>query len=77
MSRGYSILTAREISEADKRMVGVQLGQLCVKLEIPIKDIAEHLGVSRQAVYAWFLGKAEVSDKHYSNVEKLIRRLKQ
>lgn len=72
MSTGYSLLLLKQIEEACPVMIGVQLGQLCVKKNIPVRDVAEHLGVSRVSVYAWFRGKIEVSDKYVPAVQKLI-----
>jgi predicted transcriptional regulator len=72
---GYSVFTIRDINDANPRMLGVKLAKICVKRDIPVKDVAEYLGVSRVAVYAWFRGKVEVSDKHASKVHKLIEKL--
>jgi DNA-binding LacI/PurR family transcriptional regulator len=46
-----------------------------VKLNIPAKDVADYLGVSRPTVYSWFIGKHEVSAKHIEQVQKLIDKL--
>jgi hypothetical protein len=76
MPKGYSLLTAEVIRNADSRFLGVQLGRRCVELDIPVKDIAEFFEVSRVAVYSWFKGEAVVSPKHESKMRKLIEKLK-
>lgn len=75
MSHGYSILTAREILQTKSTAIGVQLGKICVKLQIPIKDVAKYFNVSRPTVYAWFSGKSAVSETYEKEVRKLIRTL--
>lgn len=76
MSKGYSTLTVRQIESASPHLMGVRLGRLCVKLEIPVKDIAEHFQVSRVTVYSWFRGERAVSGKHAEKMQKLIEKLK-
>ena len=73
--RGYTKFTAQDINEANPMKLGVKLGRVCVKRDIPVKDVAEYLGLSRTTIYAWFLGKAEVAARHTDRVEKLIEKL--
>jgi hypothetical protein len=75
MSKGYSLLTSREIKEANQSLLGVQLGVICVNKNIPVKDVAEFFNVSRVAVYSWFRGKTIVSGKHADKMHKLIAKL--
>ena len=75
MAVGYSALTVREIMAADPRMLGVQLGRICVDRDIPVADVAQFLGTSRVTVYAWFRGKVGVSDKYAEKVQELVERL--
>ena len=75
MSKGYSTLTVREISEANQALLGVQLGKVCVDKDIPVADIADFFRVSRVTVYSWFRGKAVVSGKHADKMQKLIGKL--
>lgn len=75
MAVGYSLLTAKRIREADTRLLGVRLGQLCLERDIPVKDIAEFVGVSRMTVYSWFQGSTSVTPKLTEKVEKLIAKL--
>jgi len=55
---GYSVRLAVEIQAGDETHPGVALGQLCVAKDIPVAQVAADLGVSRQAVYLWFTGRA-------------------
>ena len=75
MPTGYSLLTVEAIRQADQRLLGVQLGQICLKNDIPVTDIAEFFAVSRMTVYNWFKGDAVVSGKHVDRMKKLIEKL--
>jgi predicted transcriptional regulator len=72
---GYSVFTIREVNDANPRMLGVKLAKICIKKEIPVKDVAEFFKVSRVTVYSWFRGKVEVSEKHAAKVQQLIDKL--
>lgn len=75
MSLGYSLLMAKRISEADTRLAGVRMGQICVKRSIPVKDVAEYFGVSRMTIYSWFQGHTSVPEKHMEKLEKIVSKL--
>jgi len=75
MPTGYSLITIKTINEADQNLLGVRLAQLCVKLDIPVKDIAKYFSVSRVTVYKWFSGEAVVSGKHQDRMSELIKKL--
>ena len=75
MPTGYSLLTVDAIQNADARLLGVQLGKICVKNDIPVTDVAEFFNVSRMTVYNWFKGKAVVSGEHADRMKKLIEKL--
>jgi transcriptional regulator with XRE-family HTH domain len=74
-THGYSTLTLQAINDANPFLLGVKLAKICVRLNIPVKDVAEYLNVSRPTVYSWFIGKSEVSKKHQEQVQKLIEKL--
>jgi|TARA_R110000868_G_scaffold195986_2_gene441784 hypothetical protein len=57
-NKGYSRKFVEANKTADPFHVGVQLGRVCIERDIPVQDVAEYLGVSRPAVYMWFLGKS-------------------
>jgi hypothetical protein len=74
-THGYSTLTLQAINDANPFLLGVKLAKTCVRLNIPVKDVAEYLNVSRPTVYSWFIGRSEVSKKHQEQVQKLIDKL--
>lgn len=56
MSKGYS-LRLRDLNEkADQRKLGVRLGRLCIKHDVPVAVVAKRMGVTRATVYNWFCG---------------------
>ena len=57
-NRGYSRKFVDSNKKADPSHIGVQLGKICIDRDIPVQDVADYIGVSRQAVYLWFVGKA-------------------
>lgn len=74
--RGYSTGFIRAVNEADVRHVGVQLGRVCIKKDIPITDVAEYLQVSRQSVYMWFLGNVTPRPAMQERMRALAKALK-
>ena len=56
MSYGYSNRLIELNKKADDNSLGVQLGRVCIKRDVPDSDVAVHLGVSRQTIYNWFCG---------------------
>ena len=46
-----------------------------IEHDVSIVDIADHLEVSRTAVYAWFLGKYEPSNDKFNKLEKYLERM--
>jgi plasmid maintenance system antidote protein VapI len=74
-AHGYSTLMVQAINDANPFLLGVKLAKACLRLNIPVTDVAEYLHVSRPTVYAWFIGKRDVSPRHAAQVEKLIKKL--
>lgn len=56
MSKGYSLRLRDLNAKADKRKLGVRLGKLCIKHDVPVTVVAERMGVTRTTVYNWFCG---------------------
>lgn len=56
MSYGYSNRLIELNKKADDSSLGVQLGRVCIDRDVPVSDVAVHLGVSRQTIYNWFCG---------------------
>jgi hypothetical protein len=59
----YSVKIVQLNAAADGELLGVQLGRLCIHMEIPVAHVADHLDVTKTTVYKWFLGRSQVS-KH-------------
>lgn len=55
--RGYSLWIVRQVEAADPQLLGVRLAKACIAKEIPVQRVSQELGVSKQAIYAWFVGR--------------------
>jgi transcriptional regulator with XRE-family HTH domain len=75
MPIGYSRRIVAEIEQADTEKVGVRLAMICLVKDVPVKYVAERLGVSRVTVYTWFRGKTNVPERLNAKVQKLINKL--
>lgn len=75
-NKGYSRKFVQANKAADQDHIGVQLGRICIARDIPVQDVAEHLGVSRQAVYMWFLGKSLPHPDMRDKLKDVIKQLK-
>ena len=53
---GYSQQILLSNRSANPKNVGVQLGRFCINRQIPVTDVMEFFGVSKQTVYNWFIG---------------------
>jgi transcriptional regulator with XRE-family HTH domain len=62
MKNGYSVHIADAIQRGDSNHLGVKLGLACIETGLPVMQVASRLGVSRQTVYNWFLGKLDPSN---------------
>lgn len=76
MPIGYTRRFVAEVEQADRTKIGVRLALVCLLKDIPVKDVAEFLGVSRVTVYAWFRGKTNVPERLHEKVEALLTKLK-
>ena len=56
MSYGYTTRVSNLNKQANRASLGVKLGRICIKQDIPVSEVAAQLGVSRQTVYNWFVG---------------------
>lgn len=55
-NRGYSLWIVRQVEAANPELLGVKLAKFCIANDISVAVVAADLGVSRQAVYRWFVG---------------------
>tara|TARA_R110000803_G_scaffold106858_1_gene174952 strand:+ start:1191 stop:1427 length:237 start_codon:yes stop_codon:yes gene_type:complete len=77
MSYGYTTRLVRLNKEADKTNLGVKLGRMCIRKEVPVVQVSLELGVSRMAVYNWFSGSSEPSDRMTDAITTLIAEYRQ
>jgi len=71
---GYSVKFAIANSNADQEHIGVMLGKLCIAKDISVIEVARHFGVSRTAIYAWFLGKSNPNKTHEVKIYKYLKK---
>lgn len=76
MSKGYASSFINEVNASDKSKIGVQLGIVCVRKDIPVTDVSQFFDVSRMTVYSWFRGKTNVPEKHWDKMKKLVQKLR-
>jgi len=74
MSRGYSVRFIELNKSADRQHLGVKLGRMCIKYDVPVSLVADHLGVSRQAVYNWFTGVSNPKPLFAQKIKKYLER---
>lgn len=72
MSYGYSARLIEFNKAADQESLGVQLGALCIKHNVPVTSVAAKLNVSRQTVYNWFSGVHPPKESIAPRIESLI-----
>ena len=73
---GYSQQIVRANRDADGRNFGVKLGRFCIARDIPVTDVMEFFGVSKQCVYNWFIGKHQPSKLFSEAIAEYLRRAK-
>ena len=72
MSYGYSARIVKLNKAADKRRLGVALGRVAIEASVPVTEISDMLGVSRQTVYNWFIGSYDPQAKHITNINTVL-----
>ena len=75
-SRGYTFRLASANKKADGRNPGVKLGRYCIANNIPVTDVAEQFGVSRQTIYNWFAGVHAPSKDMCERIKDYLDRAK-
>lgn len=66
---GFNTELIRKNKEANGRLLGVKLGRLCIKNGYSVSYVAKKLGVSRQTIYNWFVGKGNPTEDQFNEVE--------
>lgn len=75
MSHGYTLRIRDLNAKADKRKLGVRLGRLCIKHDVPVTVVAQRMGVTRATVYNWFCGVSAPQASAVSLIESYIASL--
>jgi transcriptional regulator with XRE-family HTH domain len=71
---GYSVKFTEAVAKANQELVGVMLARLCIKKDISVIEVANHFGVSRTAIYAWFLGRSTPNKVHEVKIYKYLKK---
>jgi DNA-binding transcriptional regulator YiaG len=75
MSYGYSLRLIERNSQANENKLGVQLGRVCIKQNVPVSVVAGRFGVTRQTVYNWFSGISNPAEPLHGLVTQYISAL--
>ena len=76
MPRPYSERFLLDLNKSDPTRIGVQLGKVCVKANLPTSYVAEAFNVSRMSIHSWFRGQY-VREKNYERIVKFIEKINQ
>ena len=74
-NRGYAQRVILANKKANAKNFGVKLGRYCIGAEVPVREIAEELGVSRMTIYKWFVGEADPREHHVEQITHYLRRV--
>ena len=69
---GYTLYLQRSNKLADGKSLGVKFGRHCIKNNISISKLSSEVGVSRQTLYNWFLGKHEPGPQHIPRIKEIL-----
>lgn len=72
--RGYSLRIIRANEQADPKNIGVVLGKICIKKEIPASDVALYFKVSRMTIYNWFSGASRPQKRLHDSIQQIIEK---
>jgi DNA invertase Pin-like site-specific DNA recombinase len=75
MTHGYSQRLIEQNRQADGRLLGVQLGRVCIEHQTPVSTVAREFKVSRQTVYNWFTGAVKPSPAYRALVDAYLAKL--
>jgi|APGre2960657423_1045063.scaffolds.fasta_scaffold317373_2 hypothetical protein len=72
---GYSRQLVSFNRNADTHNLGVKLGRVCIRLDIPITEVAKFCKVSRMTVYNWFRGATSPQSNKVEFITKIVVKL--
>jgi hypothetical protein len=73
--RGYTVALVKANKKAPSHLIGVALGNACIRADVPVIEVATKFKVSRPAVYAWFCGRSIPNPALHSAIQKYIKEL--
>jgi predicted transcriptional regulator len=68
-------LIVRRNEEADPTKIGVKLGRICIRKNVPVQTVANYFGVSRATIYSWFSGDKDPRYKNVREIDQFIKSL--
>lgn len=74
MARPYSEQFLLNLNKGDPTRIGVQLGKVCVKANLPTTYVAKAFDVSRMSIHSWFRGQY-VREKNYERILRFIEKI--
>jgi hypothetical protein len=72
--RGYSLRVIRANEQADPSNIGVVLGKICIRQEIPVSDVASYFKVSPMTIYNWFSGASRPQKRLHDSIQQIIEK---
>ena len=72
MARPYSERFLLDLHKADPTRIGVQLGKVCVKANLPTSYVAKAFNVSRMSIHSWFRGQY-IREKNYFKIDNFLK----
>lgn len=69
---GYTLALVKTNKAANGRGLGVKLGRVCIRNDVPVQTVAYHFKVSRQTIYNWFSGKRHPQATMHAGIESYI-----
>jgi len=72
MSAGYTLAMLQKTKAASPKLIGVRLGRYCIDNDIAVSEVAKKFGVSRAAVYCWFVGAYSPHKKLHERIAHFI-----
>lgn len=77
MTYGYSQSLVEANKKANSQGLGVALGRLCIKKNVPVSKVANELGVSRATIYNWFWGRSTPYARQDADIKRFMHILTQ
>ena len=72
MPRPYSDNLRSSLDEGRPDRLGIKLGKLCVKANLPALYIAKAFGVTRMSIHSWFRGQY-IREKNCNKIEHFMK----